>query len=248
MTQGYQGDWPDSLPEDTLLLPVADSPSFEADPQGFMACALLRAKWWIMNTEDMKAIYAAWVTQSNYTMVLSRPGLSRTFAHQASGEMERLLERRLGILIERGISEGTIYSKAHLHAPAVYTAVGSQRNKITKVQQYWKAMGEASIEDFEAAIELAREEGVVSRAAVIRFLTGEDRRSEERSNWNAGKRRHDSNRMIQALADDMLSATAGIELIEASDLDVLTKLECMESIRGSIRKIQGRMKLWAQTK
>jgi hypothetical protein len=155
-------------------------------------------------------------------------------------EMRRRVEHRVGTLIIEGQEAGKYASPQHMNGQSLIEVLGVRsHNEVTTLRSY----GRIGFPDFEAALELGRAEGSLSLAHVKRLASGEELQT-SRSEWNYGRRRVDSNRIIRALANELEAACSGLELVNRSDLDPEERDECVKSIRASIRRIGNEMRKW----
>lgn len=239
-TMEVRADWPQSLAEEVFLLPVHDSPSLGYDPSGFMACALSRAKWWLAQCDDILHAYSALGISVDYLAEVKRRGYNKSVLLDAE-EMRRRCEHKLGRMIIDGQEAGVFNTASNEKAISLMELLGL--GKRYAALNRLRNPGRVLPPDFEAALVLAREEGILTLANVTRLVKNEDIES-DRSEWQYRKRRIDSNKVISTLADQLDALRSGLDLVIPEDLDEQTKLEALESISDSLAFMKKEMKKW----
>lgn len=232
-------DWPSNQPHNVFLPPVSAAYSLDQDPAGFMADALERAKWWLRGQGDLVQVHEALKIATVYWQAVKKRKFSASVILDAE-ELRRRTEYRVGTLILDGQAAGIFNTPNKTNALSLIEVLGVRsHNEVTKLRSY----GHFSPQDFEAAIELGRAEGNLSLAHIRRIHQGEELVS-TRSEWNVGKRRIDSTRIMESLRDELEVAMTGIDLIVPSELDPEYKKECRDSIRTSLRRIMKEVSKW----
>jgi hypothetical protein len=237
--------WPSSLPKDKFLEPLSQSNVLvEMDAARFMAEVRTRALWWIPQMgHDILKVNEALKTVSEYRIAARTRKYPRD-SQLDINEAERRLEHRLGQMIIEGQKEG-IFHSAH---------DSKNRSKIsvreylgfthTGTQGELREIGKLTQGELEDLLEKARQTGELSRRAVLRLCRGEVVLP-NRSKFNAGRRRIDSNKVIQSLAEDLEAATSGLaELVVPEDLDLEIKIETKAVIWAAIARITEEMGRW----
>jgi hypothetical protein len=239
---GTRRDWPGAMADNQFLVPVEYALSLDEDPEGFMATALARAKWWVSRGEDLTAVHDAYRITAAYLSYCSKRQFSQTVLLDAE-EIIRRAEYRIEVLVSIGQDQGIIRSKEVQTGIPIQDIIGIKgRDLLTNLRKHGR-LSEVSTENFEAAIALARDAKNMSRAKLLRIITGTEQ-TKERDEWNYGRRRIDSNKIVSKLADQMEALTGGLDLVEPSSLDPGLKEEAKETIRSSIAFIQKEMKKW----
>lgn len=239
--QAVRADWPTDLPSEVFLLAVDEAPSLATDPAGYLAAALVRAKVWIPAQEDILKVYAALKIATGYEdnamANFTRPG------RLDAQEIRRRAEHRLGQMIIDGQEAGIFRRQSDGNRSpklALKEFLGvSDHGEVNALRN----PGRPSVEDFEAALELARAEGNLTRAAVTRIIKAEELTS-ERDPWNYGRRIIDSNKIVSALADQMEAAISGLDLVDRKALDPVRTEESKQTVRNAIAVIQKEMRKW----
>lgn len=239
-TTNLRADWPDSQSEEVFLPPVEEAKSMATDPNGFMACALSRAKWWLPRCGDLLAAYDALQLSGEYFTEVKRRGYSKPVLLDAE-EIVRRAEHRLGTIIIDGQDAGIFTSPNNLNGISLVEILGLGK-RYARVNAL-RNPGRISRMDFEVAVELARGEGIMTKANITRLVDNEELTS-DRSEWQRGKRRVDSNKIISTLADQLDALRSGLNLVDPRDLDDATKLEAIESISDSLAFMKKEMKKW----
>jgi hypothetical protein len=236
--------WPDFLDKDTLLGPIRDvKGAIEDNPSGYVECAIHRAKWWVPRQDELLMVWHALKIVSDHERYIITSAGRYSDLHQGIMEVRRRCERQMGLLIRDGKARGIYWSSEERSAPGVLAVLGL-RGKGHDLD-VWSKLSAVPSDDFEAAIELAWEAGSLTKTDVIRHLHGEEHQPpSDRSEWHHKKRRFDSNKAATSLAAELEACCTGLDLIKGDELDVLTKLEAVESIRGSIATIQKEIKKW----
>jgi hypothetical protein len=214
----------------------------EMDTPRFMAEIRTRALWWIpqMGYDILKVNEAVALT-AQYRMAARTRRYPRECQLDVN-EAERRLEHRLGVLILEGQEEGIFGSE---HNSANKVSVKEYLGfKHTTTAAGLRVIGRLSQGELEELLVHAREQGDLSRMNVLRICRGEVKQS-DRSAFNVRRRRIDSNKVIQSLADDLEAAASGLsELVVPEDIDVEVKRACKETIWQAITTITQEMSKW----
>lgn len=231
--------WLRDLPYEVFLPPVGEATALLEWPEGFLSLALKRAKWWFKSQTDIKIVRGALNLAKEYDAA-ARENASK-FGVLDATEILRRAEHRLGQMIIDG-QEAGVFTKRNdtLGKIALKDFFGlDSRSAINALRD----PGKPSTDDFEAAVELGRADWNLSLANVTRLVKGLDLET-DRSEWNYGKRRVDSNKIITALADQLDADISGLDLVDRMALDPVLTEESKQSIRKSIAVIQKEMKKW----
>lgn len=234
--------WPTDLPESVFLAPASEAKNALAkDPEGFFTNALVRAKWWLPKQKDLIEVKAAYDIAVQYAVKFDKTS-EKTALGLTALEIQRRCERRIGEIIIDGREAGVFYSNDTHKGVSVALVLGLSKNQKYFIDRV-SDMGNPTIDAFENGIELARKERNMSLANVLRRVNGKELTA-IRSEWNQGKRHLDSNRIVQALADQLESAMTGIDHVEGDELEPALKKECVDSIRASLRSIMKEVAKW----
>jgi hypothetical protein len=230
----------------TMKVTVADTAGLEGDAVKYMAVVLNRAKGWLAEAQSIEEVRHARAVAVGYESVLREKELAFD-AQLAATELVRRCERRLGELVRQGQHDGTVARRGQhpdtTHGGelvGVAQAMGVSPNDNKSIADRY-AFASASADEFEEALDAARDEGNLSRANVARKVKGKAPKP-ERSDWHRKRRRIDSNRVLRTLADTLDSASTGLELMERDDVDPAVAEECIASIDQSIRKIRSHLR------
>lgn len=236
--------WPSGLPRQEFIQPLSSANVLvEMDTARFMAEVRTRALWWLPQMgDDVERVYKALLLISEYRIAARLRKYSRD-AQLDINEAERRFEHRTGALIIKGQEEG-IFRRGK----------GSVKGKLS-VQEFLgigrrstvndlTTIGHLTPSELDEVLLTARTAGDLGRSAVQRLIKGEVLTS-DRSVFNTGRRRIDSNKAIQSLADDLTNVTSGLEdLVNPAELDPAIARECKEAIWAAITKITQEMSNW----
>lgn len=159
---------------------VRDEKSLEVDPVGYMATVLHRAKGWLSEAQSIDEVRNAKAVAVGYEAVIREKEMAFD-AQLSATELVRRCEHRIVTLVRDGQAAGIIAGQGHrsdLLPPNVATVL----EVVPRKDWYGNHAGhtgpsgvkdlEASPVDFDAAIEMARGEGDLSRPNVVRKLRG----------------------------------------------------------------------------
>jgi hypothetical protein len=232
-----------------LVQVESDAQALEADPVGYMAVVLHRAKGWLAEATSIDAVRDTKAIAVGYESVIREKELAFD-AQLSATEIVRRCERRIGELVREGQTRGEIRRQGdrpaarnqHM-ADAVLHRDGEQQSPVAIFANHAEgtdsyAMADAPGEQFETAIDEAKAEGNLSRANVVRKVKGEEPKPAERSEWQRGRKHIDSNRVLSSLATELDAATTGLELMEPEQIDPDLLHECLPLIKQSIQTIQ----------
>lgn len=235
--------WPSNLSREEFLEPLSKANVLvEMDSSRFMAEVRTRALWWIPQMgHEILRVNMALKLLTEYRIAAR----SRKYPKAAQfdiNEAERRMEHRLGQLIIEGQEEGIFPSGKGSTAGkvTVHTFLGMKsRSQVVDIRD----VGRLSQGDLEEAILRLRVAGDLGRNALLRIVRGQELKS-DRSEFNARRRRTDSNRILTSFTEDLEAVTAGLEYIDPDDLDQATKVESKEAIWRAITKITEEMGRW----
>lgn len=236
--------WPSGLPREEFIQPLsAANVLVEMDTARFMAEVQARALWWLPQMgDDLERVYKTLTLISEYRAAAR----ARKYSKEAQldiNEAERRFEHRAGALIIKGQEEGVFRS-----------GKGSVKDKLS-IQEFLNIGHRSTVSDLtligrltpselDETLLTARAAGDLGRMAVTRLIKGEVLTS-DRSKFNTGRRRVDSNRAIQSLASDLTDITTGLDdLVNPEDLDPKIRQACKEEIWTAITKITQEMMNW----
>lgn len=236
--------WPSGLPRQEFIQPLSVANVLvEMDTARFMAEVLSRALWWLPQMgDDVERTYKVLLLISEYRIAARH----RQYPKEAQldiNEAERRFEHRVGSLIIKGQEDGVFrQGKGSVKGKlSVQEFLGiKQRSTVSDLM----IVGRPDQADFEEILLKARAAGDLGRNAVTRLIKGEVLTS-DRSSYNTGRRRIDSNRAIQSLAADLTDITTGLDdLVNPEDLDPKIRQACKEEIWTAITKITQEMMNW----
>lgn len=230
----------DLLPVEPAALPA------EENPVEYMLTVLNRAKGWLAEAASIDDVRNAKAIAVGYEAVIREKELAFD-AQLAATEIVRRCERRIGELVREGQARGEIrvrgsnqYDAEDVrnaeHPPMSPRDATGIAAKAVLSEHY--LMADTEGEDFERAVAEAREEGNLSRANVVRKVKGGDPAPQPRSEWHRNTRHIDADRILRETALSLRSVTAGLDLCNAEELDVLEKLDWIESIKQDMKKLQ----------
>lgn len=224
------------------LIVAPDAGALEADPVAYMAVVLNRAKEWLSEAQSIDSVRDTKAIAVGYESVIREKELAFD-AQLSATEIVRRCERRIGELVRAGQKEGAILRRGQTVAKLDPVDALDHPRSVREFfpdgsieQTHAYAMADAPVEQFEQAITTAREEGNLSRANVVRKVKGEVK-PVGRSEFQAGRRRIDGNRVLSALAQDLDAAATGLDLMVADEIDQELIDELVPSIRASIATI-----------
>jgi len=227
----------------TTDLVVPEAGALEADPVQYMAVVLHRAKGWLAEAQSIEQVRETKAVAVGYESVIREKELAFD-AQLSATEIVRRCERRIGELVRQGQRDGTVLSRGQtvgdrtrgcdLRRP--HEAVGVSENDRKAVSDAY-AMADSPNEEFEEAISEAREEGNLSRANVVRKVKGEKPKTNDRSEWHHRRRRIDSNRILETLAQELDAAADGLDLMDPDDLDADLVETAVPAIKKSIATV-----------
>lgn len=228
----------------TALVPVGEGGDLERDPVQYMAVVLNRAKEWLSEATRIEDVRQQRAVAVGYESYIREKELAFD-AQLSATEIVRRCEVRLVELIREGQAQGVIHTPATTRkridvttgtsiltvAEAMGMAGGKSRDDVY-------AMASVSKDEFEDALAVAKSEGNLSRANVVRKVKGEAAPKSDRSEWHHKTRHLDSNRILITLAQELDALTAGLELMEPDDIDPVLIGQWVHVINSAITTIR----------
>lgn len=225
----------------TDLVPVLDETAIDVarDPAEYMIAACERAKVWLVSVlehGDIEQIVELKSRAEAIRVYTMQKNLGHD-AELAAGEIVRRAERGLGMAIRRGQQEGTIRTARETgpmqrNSAGDFVGAGTDQGPAPKLspkeffangnQEYqdaYKMTDGVSDEQFDAAIEEAKAEGNLSRANVVRKVTGKTKPAPTRSDWHRKAHHVKTDRVIEETIAMLEAIPHGLALI---DLDGFT--------------------------
>lgn len=151
-----------------------DAQALDADPVGYMAVVLHRAKGWLAEAQSIDAVRDTKAIAVGYESVIREKELAFD-AQLSATEIVRRCERRIGELVHEGQRDGSVLRTGETLAKHPLRHAGEDAPRRAREffsnNQEWNetnVLARAPDEQFEAAVEEARTEGNLSRAIKLR--------------------------------------------------------------------------------
>lgn len=208
-----------------------------------MVAAVERAKWWVARKDlDIVTAHEGFLLAMAYAEECKRRRYEMSVQLDAL-EVKHRLHYCVGSMILLGQQARVFGSRLYPKGLSITDILGLRDHGA--VNRLREPAIDTSSADFDAALQLGRNEGDLTMAHVLRILRGEERPvSQDRSEYNRGKRHLDSNKIMEALADELEATLSGIDLVVSSELDPERKKACKDSIRKSLRSIMKEVSKW----
>lgn len=248
---------------DLAIAPVAGSLGDYHDPAVFVELALTRAKEWLVQCVDHGDIESIVELKSQAEAIRAytvQKQLGKDTELNAQ-EIVRRAERGLGLAIRKGQAEGTVAKPGASHfqgnqwTRGETNDVGSTTSPLRYFQNDSEREGSYAVTDgvaddqFEQAIEEAREEKNLSRANVVRKVKGEPKpKPADRSEWHYGTQRIQPERVIEEAIALLEGVASGLSLIkdDIPSIPIDKRLEWIEALKGPLAVINHTRKVLSQ--
>jgi hypothetical protein len=136
----------------------------------------------------------------------------------------------------KGVQASTPFEPGGRAADKAAAQVGVSPSLVYQAKRIAQQMPEAA-EEIRAGVSTITQANEQIKAA-SRAETEPSQPKPERSEWQRGRKRIDSNRILSSLATELDAATSGLDLMESDQIDPDVLDECMPLIEQSIQTIR----------